>query len=82
MLRDQRARIDKDSSERIWIMRCYHVTTSDGQVIDVSATTERDALSFVAERLFMGGDPAEPVKAEFVGSCQWTYGTTLKEERS
>jgi hypothetical protein len=58
-------------------MRCYHVTTTDGLLYGAAATSKRDAMIFVQERLHRDESTARPVKAEDVGSCGWSYGNVI-----
>ena len=56
---------------------CYHVSTADGQVYGAAATSKRDAMVMVQERLAGedGGD--QPVSAQNMGPWSAEYGTVL-----
>jgi hypothetical protein len=56
---------------------CYHVTTTNGDVFGVAATTKRDAMTMTQERLTREGWGTSPVRAERVGTWDADYGTVL-----
>jgi hypothetical protein len=56
---------------------CYHVTTYRGDVYGAGATSKRDALAMVAERLDLDGSTDGPAVAERVGPWSAPYGTVL-----
>lgn len=58
-------------------MRCYHVTTNRGNTYGVAATSVRDAMTFLQDRLNDEGSKDLPVKATNTGSCSWAYGTVM-----
>lgn len=57
---------------------CYHVDATDGDTYGVAATTVRDALQMVQDRLIDYGNPsARPIKAQRVATWDAQYGTVL-----
>jgi len=56
---------------------CYHVTTTNGDVYGVAATTVRDAMAMTQDRLSGEGSDVRPVKAARVATWDAAYGTVL-----
>jgi hypothetical protein len=57
--------------------KCYHVTTADGEVYGVAATTKRDALQMTQDRLSREGRTDKPATAKLVATWDADYGTVL-----
>ena len=59
-------------------MKCYHVTTKGGEVYGVAATTKRDAMQMVQDRL-SSEEPGtdRPERASLVANWDAEYGTVL-----
>jgi hypothetical protein len=58
--------------------KCFHVTTANGEVYGVAASTKRDAMQLVQDRLsseLPGTDI--PVSAQCVAMWEAPYGTVL-----
>lgn len=57
--------------------KCYHVTTAQGEVYGVAATTKRDAMQMTQDRLTSESSTDKPATAQLVARWEADYGTVL-----
>lgn len=58
-------------------MPCYHVQTEQGDTYGVAATTIRDAMQMVQDRLTDNGGGDRPKSAKRMATWDADYGTVL-----
>jgi hypothetical protein len=57
--------------------KCFHVTTANGEVYGVAASTKHDAMQMTQDRLTSESSTDIPVSAQHVAMWQAPYGTVL-----